>query len=59
MGVDVIADGADRRTGMMGGTQQRQRLRGRPSWLITVLDAMVAAASSYVLAQQLPGLRIE
>ena len=57
--VNVIADRTDGRTRAMGRVQQRQRFRRRAMRPVGVVDAMPATACPYMLAEQLPGLRIE
>lgn len=57
--MNVIADRADRGAGVMGGSVQRDRLRGTPTRAVGVLDAMPAARCEAMLAEQLTGGRVE
>src|SRR5207237_1164982 len=52
-------DGADRRAGAMGRTEERYRLRGRAARAIRLVDPMPAARRAHMLAQELPGGRVE
>jgi len=51
VGVEMTAEGADRRPGGGGPAQQCQRRRRRPRRLIADLDAVSAAPGSQVLAE--------
>src|SRR5262245_34764194 len=57
--VNVIAHGTDRRPRVVGRAEDGQRFRGCAPRAIDVLDAMPAARRPDMLAQELPGLRIE
>jgi len=45
MPMDVIADGADRRAGVMGGTEQRDRLRGRAARVVRIRRSCAATSA--------------